>query len=149
MSVQERFRVSETENPGALAGATGADFEAARFKGEGYRLRAEWARAVWFALDHCHPEDAAQVCAGYLDTLSTGGPALGAPFGTTAGEAMIWAESAPVNELAAYVAAGLDRLRGLALARNARKRLFWAIWKSFGPEDRRAFLSQVNGRGRA
>ncbi|PTV93508.1 hypothetical protein C8J27_11521 [Rhodobacter aestuarii] len=136
----------KNENPGALAGATGAEFEASIFKTKEYRLRAEWARAVWFALDHCHPEDAAQICAGFLDSLSTQGPSVSHPFGMTSGEAMIWADCAPIHELAAYVAAGLDRLRGLALAKSARKRLFWALWQGFDPEDRRAFLAQVKAR---
>lgn len=109
-------------------------------------MRSEWARAVWFALDHCHPEDAAQVCAGYLDNLTTEGPILGNPFGMVTGEARMWADCAPVHEIAAYVTAGLDRLRGLALAKTARKRLFWAIWQSFDREDRQAFLARANRR---
>ncbi len=100
-----------------------------------------------FTLGQCHAEDATAICAAYLDSVKTSGPVLGDPFGMMAGDARFWADCAPIHELAAYGAAALEKLRGLALAKNARKRLFWDLWASFGPDDRRSFLAQSKRGG--
>lgn len=92
--------------------------------------------------------DAAQICMAFLESMETGGPTLGDPFGMVAGDAALWADSAPAHELQAYGVAALDRLRTANLGINARKRLFAALWRSFKDEDRKAFLSRVDAEGR-
>ncbi len=87
-------------------------------------MRSELANTLCFTLGQRHPEDVAALCAAYLDSLKTSDPVLGDPFGMMAGAARLWADCAPIHELAAYGAAALERLRGLALTKNARKRLF-------------------------
>lgn len=108
-----------------------------------YRRRKEWAGALAFALSECHPDDAAQICAAFLEDHTTRGPQMGDPFGMVAGDAQLWADCALVHELAAYASAAMERLRGQAMATKARKRLFWALWGSFDRGDRSAFLSKV------
>ncbi|WP_154664665.1 hypothetical protein [Gemmobacter nectariphilus] len=104
--------------------------------------------ALCRALADCDPKAAAAICAAYLDDQRTGGPVLGDPFGMVAGDAGLWADSAPVHELAAYGVAALDRLRTANLGLNARKRLFAALWQSFPDQDRKAFLARVDAEGR-
>lgn len=106
------------------------------------------ADALCRALADCHPKDAAAICAAYLDDQRTGGPVMGDPFGMVSGDAALWADSAPVHELAAYGTAALDRLRTANLGLNARKRLFAALWQSFPDQDRKAFLARVDAEGR-
>lgn len=137
------------ENPGALAGASGVKTGQKNTVTETYSTRSEWAKALCFNLGQCHPEDAAAICAAYLDSMKTNGPTLGDPFGMVAGDARFWADCAPIHELAAYGAAALEKLRGLALAKNARKRLFWDLWASFGADDQRAFMAQSRKGGLA
>lgn len=64
------------------------------------------------------------------------------------GDALFWADCAPAHELVAYGAAALDRLRGLPLALDTRKRLFAQLWEAFNPKDRQAFLMRVDPQGR-
>ena len=135
--------MSEMRNPGALADATGANFEGFNFKTERYRRRALAATALCRAIGECHPDDAAAICAAYLNDQRTGGPVMGDPFGMVAWDAGLWADSAPVHELAAYGVAALDRLRTANLGLNARKRLFAALWQSFPDQDRKAFLAHM------
>lgn len=92
--------------------------------------------------------DAAQICMAFLESMETGGPTLGDPFGMVTGDAMFWADCAPAHELVAYGTAALNRLRGTALGIGTRKRLFAALWRSFKDEDRKAFLSRVDAEGR-
>lgn len=132
---------------GAAGTATEGAFETPQFQSLHYHKRAEWASAAAFALDHCTPNDAAQLCAGILDALQTDGPVLGDPFGMVASDAQFWADCAPPHELAAYGCAALDRLRGLALGVITRKRLFAQLWQTFPPKERQAFLSRVDPQG--
>lgn len=117
------------------------------FKTHEMRLRAEWANSLCYALGECHPDDAAAICAAYLETVETGGPRLGDPFGMVAGDARLWATAAPPHELVAYTVAGLDALRNRALGIKSRKLLFWAIWQSLPLTDRTAFLARVQSTG--
>ena len=109
------------------------------------RMRAAWAEAVCFALGESHPHDAAAICAAFLETAETGGPLLGDPFGMVAGDARLWATSAPPHELVAYTLAGLERLPKAHLTSGTRKAAFKAIWRSFNDRDRAAFLNAVRG----
>ena len=111
------------------------------------RLRAEWANALAFALGECDPHDAAAICAAYLETVETGGPTLGDPFGTVAGDARLWAAAAPPHELTAFTLAGLERLPKSHLSNPARKTAFKAIWASFTDAERASFIAAVTKKG--
>ena len=112
------------------------------------RLRAEWAEAVCYALGECHPDEAAPICAAYLETAETGGPVLGDPFGMVASDARLWAAAAPPHELVAYTVAGLERLPKAHLSLPARKRVFKHLWRSFTDTDRAAFIKAVTKGGK-
>lgn len=140
--------ILEIETPGASGNATEGHIETGQFQTQEYRLRAEWASAAAYALEHCDPHDAAQLCANILEAMQTEGPVLGDPFGMVASDAAFWADCAPAHELAAYGCAALDRLRGLALGLNTRKRLFAKLWETFDKCDRQAFLSRVDAEGK-
>jgi hypothetical protein len=115
---------------------------------EGGDYRKAWADSAWYALEQCDPQDVAHICATCLAELETGGPAMGDLLGTVTGDALFWADCAPVHELVAYGTAALDRLRGRALGLDTRKRLFARLWETFDPKDRQAFLARVDGEGR-
>lgn len=136
------------QNPGAADTATGAEYETSPVPSKEYLIRKDWANAVWFALDHCVPEDVAHIAATCLADLETGGPTLGDIFGTVMGDAVFWADCAPAHELVAYGTAALDRLRGTALGIGTRKRLFARLWETFDPKDRQAFLRRVDAEGK-
>ena len=64
-------------------------------------------------------------------------------------EAKDWADWSDPGVLQAYACAALTRLdRAPALGLLTRRRLFAAIWQSFGPEDRAAFLAKVDPKER-
>jgi len=107
-------------------------------------LFAQWAEAACLALAECRPQDAAAICAAYLDTMETGGPRSDV-FGTLYSDATWWADLAPPHELAVYVTAGLTRLPKRHISLPARKRVFKALWQSFPDADRAAFLAHVKG----
>ena len=111
------------------------------------RLRMEWANSLCFALGECHPDDAAAICAAFLETVETGGPVLGDPFGMVAGDARLWAVAAPPHELVAYTLAGLAELPKAHLSNPARKTCFKAIWRSFSDIERAAFIAAVTKKG--
>jgi len=138
----------EKQNPGAADTATGAEHETSPVPSKEYLIRKDWANAVWFALDHCAPEDVAHIAATCLADLETGGPTLGDIFGTVSGDAAFWADCAPAHELVAYGTAALDRLRGSALGIGTRKRLFARLWETFDTKDRQAFLRHVDADGK-
>lgn len=138
----------QTNFPGAAGTASGDRIRDSRDVTLEYRVRKEWATAAAYALQNCDPEDAAQLCAGVLDAMATGGPQLGDPFGVAVSDARLWADCAAPHELVAYGTAALDRLQSLALGANTRKRLFARLWETFDPRDRQAFLSRVGPEGR-
>lgn len=98
------------ENPGALAGATGADQhgEEVSFKTEHYRNRAKAATALCHAIADCDPDDAAQIMAAALSDLSAGMPI--APLFGVMEQAAFWADLATPPELDAYALAGTNRM---------------------------------------
>jgi hypothetical protein len=139
---------SEAETLGAAGTATEGRYETGQVSFVEYRIGKEWANSAWFALDHCDPEDVAHICSTLLAELETGGPVMGDLLGTVTGDALFWADCAPVHELVAYGMAALDRLRGIALGLDIRKRLFAKLWETFDPKDRQAFLTRVDAEGR-
>ncbi len=112
------------ENPGALAGATGADDIERAFKTQEYRTRHENARRLGDAIAECHPADACTLMEAALhDLLSERMPS--APFLGIMKSARFWAEWASVSELKAYCLASFERLSAA---------------------DQSAFLAHVGGR---
>jgi len=111
------------ENPGALAGATGADDIGLTFTTEEYRTRAIAATALGYAIANCDPEDACALMEAALDDLRAGMPI--APFGGIMDQARFWADMATRNERKAYAIACFDRLSAA---------------------DQSAFLAHVGGR---
>jgi len=107
------------------------------------RLRMEWAHSLAHALRECHPDDAAAICVAFLETVETGGPVLGNPFGMLVDDARLWAVVAPLHELTAYTLAGLEALPKAHLSKPARKRVFKALWWSFSDRERAAFIAVV------
>ena len=61
-------------------------------------------------------------------------------------EAEQWAEYASDAQIAAMMAACLNRIGGARLVANERKRLMVALWNSLNPEDRQAFREKVAGK---
>lgn len=103
-----RDEEAQKENPGALAGATGADSKADSFKNEEYCLRLERARILCLAIADCDPRDACQIMAAALDDLSAGMP--GAPLFSYMDQAAWWSDLASEPELKAYLLACWTRL---------------------------------------
>jgi hypothetical protein len=112
------------ENPGALAGATGADDIEQAFKVQEYRTRHENARRLGDAIAECHPADACTLMEAALrDLLAERMPP--APFLGIMPSARFWAEWASRDERKAYAVACYERLSAA---------------------DQRAFLAHVGGR---
>ena len=109
------------------------------------RLRQERAVSLGLALADAHPEDAAAICAGYLDATAAGMPVLNG-FGDMRADAEFWADSANPAELNTYACAALRRLGERVQGLEARKRLMAAIWRSLPQTERTAFLRKATGR---
>lgn len=106
-------------------------------------MRGEWNETLWFAINQCHPADAALIMTAALEDMTTTGPQHD-PFEQWNADAEWWAEIAPAQEVQAYVYAGLKDIARNALGRNARKRFIVALWQGLSPDDRRAFLAHVS-----
>lgn len=111
------------------------------------RLRMEWANSLAYALGECNAQDAAAICVAFLETVETGGPSMGGPFGLLASDARLWAASAPPHELVAFTLAGLERLPKAHLSNPARKTAFKAMWRSFTDAERASFIATVTKKG--
>ena len=111
------------ENPGALAGATGADQHTITFVTAEYRKRAEAATSLCLSIANCDPKDACEIMEAALLELGAGAPVP--PLLGVMDAATDWAEWASVIELKAYALACYHRMR---------------------PADRVSFLAYV-GRG--
>ena len=98
----------ENENPGALAGATGAETNASEDTSAAYRMRAERATTLCRAIAACEPEDATFILSGVLAELSAGAPPP-ALMGVM-DEARTWADWASPIEIKAYALACFLRM---------------------------------------
>lgn len=97
------------ENPGALAGATGAGKSEQPFKSIQYRLRAEQTTSLCMCIADMHPEDAAPILWAALDDFHQQGlPA--SPSHNLMQHATAWADQATERELKAYVVAAARRM---------------------------------------
>jgi len=109
-------------NPGALAGATGANNIGLTIREEDYTGRAMAATALAYAIAACWPADAVKILDAALTDLRRGPvPALLAIMP----EARLWAAAASRSELKCYVVAAFEAMR---------------------PADQAAFLRTVGGR---
>ena len=115
----------ENENPGALAGATGANFEGS-LGSETYNDRLVAATALCFAIRACHPSDAVFLMAAALEDLRAGMPIPA--LDSIMAEARLWAEWATPPEAKAYALAAFEAM---------------------GSRDRAAFLAYVTPRAAA
>lgn len=97
------------ENPGALAGATGAGNSEQAFKSEQYRQRAERATTLCLAIADCEPEDAAPILWEALDDFHRKG-LPDAPLTNLMTVANEWAGWATERELKAYAVAAARRM---------------------------------------
>lgn len=118
-----------------------------RFKTHEMRMRAEWAKALCYAIAECHPDDATQIMAAALEDMAAGQPTRPFPFCDIRSDADWWADCAHPAELECYFSSALKRLGDRALGMKARKRLFVALWQSFPLADRLAFLARVDATG--
>ena len=117
----------ENESPGALAGASGANWKSIEsLLGQTYIERLKGARDLDAAIEACDPALAAIIMDRALDALRIGEPGtalLGAMY-----EAMSWAEWATPAEHKAYCLASYNAMK---------------------PKDRAKFLHYVQGRAAA
>ena len=98
----------EKQNPGALAGATGAACEVGNFKTQEYRERAVSATRLCAAIAECHPEDAVLILSAALQDMAAGAPL---PVWQSALEdARWWASYATQFELKAWCLASFEAM---------------------------------------
>ncbi|WP_136644659.1 hypothetical protein [Tabrizicola sp. YIM 78059] len=97
------------ENPGALAGATGAGKSELAFKSTAYRLRAERATSLCLAIADMPPEDAAPILWEALNDFHRQG-LPGSPLANLVSHATEWAKQATEHELKAYAVAAARRM---------------------------------------
>ena len=105
------------------------------------KMRKDLAEGAAIALEACHYEDRAQVCAYILDMMSADYPPAADFLGHRIEDARFWCEIAAPDQVAALGLAALDRLNNLALGRPTRKRLLAGLWQSMSEVDRQAFLA--------
>ncbi|MDH2329171.1 hypothetical protein QCN27_20185 [Cereibacter sp. SYSU M97828] len=105
------------------------------------RQRIRSAQALSDAIGACDPRDAVLILAAALEDLN--GPAPSPAFVDAREEAALWADAATVIELEACFTAALPRLRDEPQTRNAKKRVFMALWRSFADSDQEGFLRRV------
>lgn len=151
----------EKRNPGAGGTGVKIEFEAAKLRSQYYtppgidatafealptasQHRLLWADALKFALEHCEWQQAATICATYLDEIGAGFPRLDW-WGDIRAEADEWAFRANSGELEVYFIRALNRLENQALGIKARKRLLAALFQSMSAADQTAFLKWAAG----
>ncbi len=113
----------------------------------GARHRHEKREAAIFLLMDLDHQDAAVICATFLDEFGAGFPRLDY-LGDVGADADEWAHFANAAELEKYFSAALKRLENQAIGIKARKRMFAALWLSFTDSDRHAFLARVDPDGK-
>ena len=101
--------MGKMENPGALAGAAGAEQSMQSFKSIEYRLRAERATSLCMCIADMPPEDAAPILWEALDGFHRQG-FPGSPLTNVMTHATDWASYATEPELKAYAVAAARRM---------------------------------------
>lgn len=115
---------AEMENPGALAGATGAKDLCTGDTAKQYRNKRARAMALRDAIRDCDPTDAALILSDELERLRLGAPIP--PLLNAMDEARDWASWATPLEVKAYAL---------------------ACYNAMPPKDQAGFLAYVTGRG--
>ncbi|MFN3824091.1 MAG: hypothetical protein ACK4RN_08945 [Pseudorhodobacter sp.] len=110
------------ENPGALAGATGANVDQKKSEPEYYRTNLSPSMALCVAIVRCDPHDAALIMEKALSDMAAGMPI--APLLSVMDEAAFWADLATPGERKAYCLASFNAMP---------------------PKDRASFLAYVQG----
>lgn len=100
--------MSKVENPGALAGATGANSTETAFRSGEYARRAQAATALCVAIGECHRDDVVKILDAALSDLSMGAPLPG--FCATVDEARWWSYFASPLELKAYALSSYEAM---------------------------------------
>ncbi|WP_135058839.1 hypothetical protein [Paracoccus salipaludis] len=118
---------SKNENPGALAGATGADLHSSAFTHDHTLNRLRTASALACAVAACDSDDRVPFLERLLEELRPGWPQVPFLCGVME-EAGFWADMASRVELKAYCLASYQRMT---------------------PADQAAFLGYVQGRAAA
>lgn len=98
----------QMENPGALAGATGAEKSKQAFRSVEYRARAERATTLCLAIADCESADAAPILEAALISMAAGQPTP--PLLSIMDQAAWWADFALPVELDAYALACVNRM---------------------------------------
>ncbi|WP_054302842.1 hypothetical protein [Gemmobacter sp. LW-1] len=114
------------ENPGALAGATGAKEQSERDVQQDYTMRREWANTLRMVIENCDPADAALIMSDALERMRPGAPVP--PLLNALDEARTWAEWATPFE---------------------RKAFCLASFNALSPKEQAGFLAHVSGRAAA
>ncbi len=112
--------MGKMENPGALAGETGAKKLSKHFNTEEYRVRALATSALSDAIAQCLREDLVVIFEGLLERLRAGEPTT--PLLSYMDEARDWAAYATPGELKCYLV---------------------AIWNALSKRERARFLAYV------
>ncbi len=99
---------AQNENPGALAGATGADIRDKTTMCEVYRKRLESATALCRAIAACEPEDAAFLMNGILERMCAGSPTP--VFLSAMDDARWWVSIATHAEVKAWALACYEQM---------------------------------------
>jgi len=120
--LSNRSAVDETKNPGALAGATGAESIEQAFYEKVYQIRAARATSLCLAIGDCDPRDACEIMVAALSDLAAGQPS--APLLSFMDTAAFWADLACETELKAYLL---------------------ACWSRLSPTSQAGFLAYVGG----
>ena len=107
--LSNRIPTDANENPGALAGATGAELHTIGIVSIEYRNRAEAAISLCLSIGNCDPQDACEIMEAAL--LDLGAGQLQPPLFSVMDAAADWAEWASVTELKAYALACYHRMR--------------------------------------
>jgi hypothetical protein len=136
----------EMKNPGALAGATGADHPKYLYNTMEYMLRAKRATELAHSIGQCHPEDACVVMTAALYDLTPEG-APSTYFVSVEDDARWWSRMATPLQLMAMLTATLECLGDQPMHRNMRKRLIVRLFESLPEDDRQAFVRRIDSKG--
>jgi hypothetical protein len=98
----------QTRNPGALAGATGADLKDWLSWVDHNIRREAAARALMEAVLACDPDDRILLMERFIEALRPGQPITA--FASIMSEASFWADMASTAELKAYALACYNRM---------------------------------------
>ena len=108
------------------------------------RWRHDKRQAAIWALQSLDEQDAAVICATFLDETGAGFPRLDW-WGDAREEAAEWSYRANSGELEVYFTSALKRLENQALGLRARKRMIAALFHSLNATDQAAFLAWAEG----